>query len=139
MFNVAPAHNDVAGFKSRRLGPQRLESDEVGDIAGRSLLHLQYHLGLDTLSWAQLGAAATGVDFSPRASDEELRLDTRFVCEDIYDLPDALRQHYDIDFTTYGSPMLSGSRHATMLELPTVSEHYDPSPADREVACAQVV
>ncbi|MBA2364279.1 MAG: class I SAM-dependent methyltransferase [Chloroflexia bacterium] len=107
MFNGASTGYDVAGFKSRRLRLQRLESDGVGDIAGCSLLHLQYHLGLDTLSWPGLGAAATGVDFSPRAIalarplDEELRLDTRVVCADIYDLTDALRQHYDIDFTTY--------------------------------------
>jgi len=107
VFDEATAHYDVAGFKSRRLRLQRLESDEVGDIAGCSLLHLQYHLGLDTLSWPGLGAAATGVDFSPKAIalarplDEELRLDTRFVCAVIYDLTDALREQFDIDFTSY--------------------------------------
>ena len=107
MFDEASTGYDVAGFKLRRLGLQRLESDGVGDIAGCSLLHLQYHLGLDTLSWPGLGAAATGVDFSPRAIAlarplaEELRLDTRFVCEDTYDSTDALREQFDIDFTSY--------------------------------------
>src|SRR5438270_9786453 len=41
--------------------------DEVGDVNGKSLLHLQCHFGMDTLSWARLGAHVTGIDFSPRA------------------------------------------------------------------------
>ena len=36
-------------------------------MAGRSLLHLQCHFGIDTLSWARLGARVTGADFSPAA------------------------------------------------------------------------
>ncbi len=58
---------DLAGF---RAGGVRLRDDEiaaVGDIRGRSLLHLQCHFGIDTLSWARLGARVTGADFSPAA------------------------------------------------------------------------
>jgi hypothetical protein len=33
-----------------------LERAEVGDVTGKKLLHLQCHFGLDTLSWARLGA-----------------------------------------------------------------------------------
>src|SRR4249919_1129708 len=44
------------------------EQDELGDVSGKSLLHLQCHFGLDTLSWARLGAShVTGVDFSDAA------------------------------------------------------------------------
>jgi len=43
------------------------ERAEVGDVAGKTLLHVQCHFGLDTLSWARLGARVTGVDFSPAA------------------------------------------------------------------------
>ena len=88
-INAASAHYDVAGFRSGKLSLHQLERDEVGDVAGRSLLHLQCHFGLDTLSWSRLGAAATGVDFSPeaialaRSLAQELRLDARFVCADI--------------------------------------------------------
>ena len=39
----------------------------LGDVRGRSLLHVQCHIGLDTLSWARLGASVTGVDFSERS------------------------------------------------------------------------
>src|SRR6185436_12199282 len=39
------------------------ERAEVGDVTGKTLLHVQCHFGLDTLSWARLGATVTGVDF----------------------------------------------------------------------------
>src|SRR5206468_3957002 len=55
---------DVAGFKAGRCSLRPLEVEELGDVAGRSLLHLQCHFGLDTLSWARRGARVTGVDFS---------------------------------------------------------------------------
>ena len=44
-----------------------LLADEVGDVAGKDLLHLRCHFGLDTLSWARRGARVTGADFSERA------------------------------------------------------------------------
>jgi len=81
---------------------------EVGDVAGRSLLHLQCHLGLDTLSWARMGAKATGVDFAEKSVtaaqclSRELGLAATFVCADIYDLPTVLDQQYDIVFTSDG-------------------------------------
>ena len=44
------------------------EQEEVGDVTGKTLLHLQCHFGLDTLSWARLGAShVMGVDFSEPA------------------------------------------------------------------------
>ncbi len=39
----------------------------LGDIAGLDVVHLQCHIGTDTLSLARLGARATGLDFSPSA------------------------------------------------------------------------
>ena len=74
----------------------------------KSLLHLQCHFGMDTLSWARLGARATGVDFSDeaialaRSLSQELGIEARFVCSNIYDLPDVLSGQYDIVFTSYG-------------------------------------
>src|SRR3954452_16243838 len=62
---------DVQRFRDNaddvRIAPW--ERAEVGDVAGKTLLHVQCHFGLDTLSWARLGAAqVTGVDFSsPRS------------------------------------------------------------------------
>jgi hypothetical protein len=58
---------DLPGFRAGRssLPPEHIA--EVGDVTGRSLLHLQCHMGQDTLSWARLGARVTGLDFSPSA------------------------------------------------------------------------
>jgi 2-polyprenyl-3-methyl-5-hydroxy-6-metoxy-1,4-benzoquinol methylase len=73
-----------------------IELEEVGDVRGKSLLHLQCHFGLDTLSWARLGATVTGVDFSSKgiaiAEDlsRELSILAEFICCDVYNLPDQL-------------------------------------------------
>ena len=87
---------DLAGFKAGRTTLTDVERREVGDVSGKTLLHLQCHFGLDTMSWARLGAKATGVDFSEYAIalasglNEELGLGVRFIRSNIYDLPGAL-------------------------------------------------
>jgi SAM-dependent methyltransferase len=85
-----------------------IELEEVGDVHGKSLLHLQCHFGLDTLSWARMGAQVTGVDFSPkgieiaRGLSHELAIPADFICCDLYDLPNHLDKQFDIVFTSYG-------------------------------------
>ena len=79
--------------------------------AGR-LLHLQCHFGLDTLSWARLGAArVTGVDFSRPAIAFATALATeigladraRFVVSNVYDLPGSLDgEIFDVVYTGRG-------------------------------------
>lgn len=99
---------DVAGFKAGRCSLQAIEREELGDVAGKSLLHLQCHFGMDTLSWSRLGAKVTGVDFSEnairlaRALAEEIGVPAQFVCCSIYDLPQHLEGEFDIVFTSYG-------------------------------------
>jgi SAM-dependent methyltransferase len=89
------------------------EREEVGDVTGKSLLHLQCHFGLDTLSWARLGAGqVTGVDFSEPAIAfaKELATETgladraRFVVSNVYDLPGPLEgETFDIVYTGRGA------------------------------------
>lgn len=102
---------DVAGFKAGRSTLNRIEVEEVGDVAGKTLLHLQCHFGLDTLSWVRHGAVATGADFSPAAIaaardlSAETGLPARFVCADLYALPEAPELHnarFGVVFTSYG-------------------------------------
>ena len=57
----------IEDFKAGRCQLHRIEVEELGDVAGKTLLHLQCHFGLGTLSWARRGAIVTGVDFSPKA------------------------------------------------------------------------
>jgi SAM-dependent methyltransferase len=85
-----------------------LELNEVGDVSGRTLLHLQCHFGLDTLSWARRGAIITGIDISDqsimRANElkDKAGLNGRFIRTDLFDLPDVLEDEFDIVFTSWG-------------------------------------
>lgn len=100
---------DVEGFKKGETSLRHIELEEIGDISGLSLLHLQCHFGLDTLSLARLGARVTGVDISEnaiktaRSLAEELRLDARFVQTELMDLPQHLDGTFDRVFTSYGA------------------------------------
>ena len=95
-------------FKAGEIKLNPLERGEVGDVRGKKLLHLQCHFGMDTLSWARLGAEVTGVDFSEEAIEmarglsEELGIPARFICSDIYELEHILDEDFDIVFTSYG-------------------------------------
>jgi SAM-dependent methyltransferase len=81
----------------------------LGDVAGKRLLHLQCHFGMDTLSLARLGARVTGVDFSDaaislaRSLTAELGIDARFIEANIYDLPGMLDERFDVVFTSHGT------------------------------------
>lgn len=87
-----------------------LEPDvtELGDVAGRRLLHLQCNAGADTLFWASVGAIVTGVDFSEVAIAEATRLatvtgvDATFIRSDIYDLRPQVLGRFDIVYTSTG-------------------------------------
>lgn len=65
------AYYDVEGFISnpRKLTVGQDVIDILGDVDGKSLLHLQCNFGLDTLSYARLGASVTGVDICDDALD----------------------------------------------------------------------
>lgn len=100
---------DNGGFMSTVSSLKDIELALLGDIKGKTILHLQCHFGQDTLSLSKLGAKATGVDFSGAAIDkarelnEQLGLDATFICSDIYELPAVLDEQFDIVFTSYGT------------------------------------
>lgn len=82
----------------------------AGDVTGRRLLHLQCATGEETLSWAVLGATATGVDISDaqvalaRQKAADAGLDVAFVAADIYDLSDEWRRgDFDVVYTGGGA------------------------------------
>ena len=100
---------DVPGFLAGGCSLREIERAELGDVAGRRLLHLQCHFGLDTLSWARLGAACTGVDISPvairlaRELAAQAELDAEFVCADASAFQRDHAEPFDIVFTSYGA------------------------------------
>ena len=81
----------------------------LGDITGKTILHLQCHFGMDSISLGRMGAIVTGVDLSDKAIDKAIELakqtntKTSFICCDIYDLPDHLDKQFDMVFTSYGT------------------------------------
>jgi SAM-dependent methyltransferase len=109
-IHVPSAFYDVASFRdgTRPIRLVDYELEEVGPVEGRTLLHLQCHFGLDTLSWARLGARVTGVDFSveavaaARALADDLGIEARFVQSNLYDAPDVLHEQFDIVYTSRG-------------------------------------
>ncbi|MGH8883609.1 MAG: class I SAM-dependent methyltransferase [Egibacteraceae bacterium] len=99
---------DLEGFRRGGVRIPKLEREEVGDVAGKSLLHLQSHVGIDTLSWARLGASVTGMDFSSEAVTiartlaAELELPATFAESNVYDLPRVLTGTFDVVYTSRG-------------------------------------
>jgi SAM-dependent methyltransferase len=112
---AAPLHAesalyDLAGFRAGRDDIRPFEHDELGSVAGRDLLHLQCHLGTDTLSWARHGAHVRGLDFSPNAIEiarnlaADCRIDAEFRCADVYDAVNAVGGcKFDIVYTGIGA------------------------------------
>lgn len=113
---VTPVHArsemyDVAGFLAGKPALDRLESDWLGEVAGRRVLHLQCHFGKSTIELARRGAAAVvGVDFSPvalataRDLAQKAGLADRvtFIESDVLLLDNVLHEQFDIIFTSYG-------------------------------------
>jgi SAM-dependent methyltransferase len=100
---------DVNGFLAGATSLREIELAELTGVAGKRLLHLQCHFGLDTLSWAREGAICTGVDISPVAIRKAHELATQtglaaqFVCSDVYSFRAPTSAPFDIVFTSYGA------------------------------------
>lgn len=101
---------DLESFKAGGVRLRPYEIELVGDVTGKSLLHLQCHFGIDTLSWARLGARVTGADISAAAIELAGTLavelgfpDARFVRSNLYDLPEALDGEFDVVYTSRGA------------------------------------
>lgn len=107
-INARSAMYDLEGFRQGRNTLDPIEIEELGDVAGKSVLHLQCHFGQDTMSLARMGAKAVGVDFSDeaiklaRSLSSGLGILAEFVCCNIYDLPRHLDKRFDIVFTSGG-------------------------------------
>ncbi len=109
LFHLKSEFYDVEGFKEGKSSLKFIELEELGDVKNKTMLHLQCHFGQDSLSWARMGAKVTGVDFSDeaikvaRSLNNELNLDAKFICSNIYDIKKHLDEKFDIVFTSYGT------------------------------------
>jgi SAM-dependent methyltransferase len=100
---------NVEAFRQGKTSLTQIELNELGDVKDKTLLHLQCHFGMDTISLARKGAKATGIDISDEAIElakklnAELQEDAKFVRSNVYDLKENLEGKFDIVFTTYGT------------------------------------
>lgn len=109
-WQSAMYRRDAAALRSggHCLYPQVVKA--MGEVAGKSLIHLQCHMGMETLSWARLGAVdVTGLDFSRTALDkadllrDELGLSATFIHGNVYDAPRLVGRTFDLVFQSIGS------------------------------------
>ena len=103
---------NLAGYVS---DPQKIsdvvqfDAPDLGDVSGKSLLHLQCHIGTDTLSLARLGANVTGIDFSSEAIATARKLSDdcgtpgRFEVAELYDTPNLITEQFDVVYTGVGA------------------------------------
>lgn len=100
---------DLEGFLNGKNSLNEIELNLLGDIKGKTILHLQCHFGQDTISLSRLGAEVTGIDLSDKAIESAKQIaknttsNVKFICCDIYDLPNLLKEKFDVVFTSYGT------------------------------------
>jgi SAM-dependent methyltransferase len=114
----APAHAASPGYAVGRFSEDpaflsyvvRFDLPRLGDIQGLDGVHLQCHIGTDTVSLARLGARMSGLDFSVPAIEEARRLaasagvEVTFLTADLYEAPDVLGRHrFDLVYTGVGA------------------------------------
>jgi SAM-dependent methyltransferase len=114
----APAHAaspdyNVQGFiddPGLLSGVVRFDRPLLGDVSRLRGIHLQCHIGTDTVSLSRLGARMTGLDFSPASIEQARSLvarsgdDVNFVESDVYEAPAALGgERFDLVFTGIGA------------------------------------
>ena len=107
--HLASDFYSVEGWKAGKTSLNEIELSLLGDVKGKSILHLQCHFGQDSLSLARMGAKVVGVDLSDEAIktaqqlNQELGLDAQFVVSDILELIGKIDQKFDMVFTSYGT------------------------------------
>ena len=107
-INMASEEYNLKGFKEGNLSLKSIEKEGIGNVEGKTLLHLQCGFGMDTLSLAKLGATVTGVDFSDKSIEaakslsKEMKIPARFIESELFKLPEVLDEKFDIVFTSYG-------------------------------------
>jgi len=108
---VAPVHLKSYGIEGLLAGVSRIDGiqqRELYPVAGKDLIHLQCHIGTDTLSLALDGARVTGVDFSgaslaiARELAGKMRILAEFIEANVLDLMPRVTRKYDIVYTSKG-------------------------------------
>ncbi len=100
---------DNESFLKGRNSLSKAELATLGDVTGKSIIHLQCHFGQDTLSLARMGATTIGVDISTEAINlarqlnDQLGLNSRFIECNVLDTLAHVNETFDIVFVTFGA------------------------------------
>ncbi|WP_299521784.1 class I SAM-dependent methyltransferase [uncultured Lutibacter sp.] len=100
---------DNKSFIAGKSSLNDIELEILPNLEGKSVLHLQCHFGQDSISLSRMGAKVTGVDLSNDSISKANELaaitnsDAKFICCDVYDLPNHLDGEFDIIFSSYGA------------------------------------
>lgn len=107
--HLQSAFYDLPGFIAGATSLKDIDLELLGDLTGKTVLHMQCHFGMDTISMSRLGAKTTGVDLSDKAIEAARDLankvvaDAEFICCNVYDLPQHCDKQFDIVYTSYGT------------------------------------
>lgn len=108
-IHINSSFYDQENFLKGKNSLNPIELDLLGDISGKTILHLQCHFGQDSISMSRMGAHVTGVDLSDVAIEnarkiaQDLSSNAEFICCDVYSLPEKLDKKFDLVFTSYGT------------------------------------
>lgn len=99
----------MEAFRKGASSLKEIETALLGEVRGKSILHLQCHFGQDSISLARMGANVTALDLSDRAIDlanqlnQEMGTSVKFIQGDVYAAPELIQDQFDIVFTTWGT------------------------------------
>jgi 2-polyprenyl-3-methyl-5-hydroxy-6-metoxy-1,4-benzoquinol methylase len=108
-IHIKSAFYNLDDFLKGKNSLNDIELKLLGNIEHKKILHLQCHFGQDSISLSRLGADVTGIDLSDKAIENAIQIaattntNTKFICCNIYDLPNFLDEQFDIVFTSYGT------------------------------------
>ncbi|MBF6172245.1 class I SAM-dependent methyltransferase [Nocardia blacklockiae] len=109
-IHAASAFYGIDGSRPAESWFGPFEWDDLGPLDGRDMVHLQCHLGTETIAFARRGARAVGLDLSGRSVEQARRIAREreaavdYVKSDVYDAATALGdRHFDIVYTGKGA------------------------------------
>ncbi|MCF8298334.1 MAG: class I SAM-dependent methyltransferase [Saprospiraceae bacterium] len=100
---------DLQNFINGRTSLNSIEIQEIGEVNRKKILHLQCHFGMDTLSFARMGAEVVGIDISDESIKyakqltKNLQLNAKFIRSNVYEADLVLDESFDIIYTSYGA------------------------------------
>lgn len=109
-LSVTDSIDAIEAFLAGESALLPIQEEELGSVDGKTLLDLQSHVGIRTLSWARNGATVTGVDISAEsialsrelATEAELEDRAKFIQANVLELPENHDQRYDVVVTNFG-------------------------------------